>query len=219
MLTSISRELDLRILEVKKMIEALERNSAIREINEVENANKGLMIVNIYSILEYTVVSCVTNTLNIINDEEITFRESADIFKGIAIQNKLQAYSDSGIAKKWDKTWEITEIWDSEQIVEINNSLLPADGSNIKTKQLKSIFKSFGIEINPSNSLDIHTILVAEITEGRNAISHGRTRASEIGRRYTFADLVKKVNEINILLNFIMSSFSYYLENKKYLKN
>ncbi|EFU40997.1 hypothetical protein PVOR_15229 [Paenibacillus vortex V453] len=218
MLNSISNELNLRIFELKKMINALEASSNINSIDEVKNANKGLIMVGIYSVMEYTVVNTVSQAIGIINNENVKYNQLNERFKGIALQSRLQAYSDCSITKKWDKTWEITETWNSEEIVSISNSLLPSDGSNIKSKQLQSIWKSFGIDLEDVNYFNMISLLLNELTDSRNAISHGRLKASDVGRRFTFEELRRKVDEIQRISNFVVESFSTFLIEKKYLK-
>jgi hypothetical protein len=56
-----------------------------------------------------------------------------------------------------------------------------------------------------------------EVTEKRMAISHGRESAADVGRRFSFDELEKRHDLIDLVCSHMIQAFETYLADKHYL--
>ncbi len=146
MFSDVQADSDSRIVEIRDYVDFLTLNhpnppSAIpRHIN----CAKGLVYVQLYGIMENTVIKTITKTIDLINIENIQISRLKPSLMALAADNELNALISS-ISKKWDKRNDLFSKLASNGLCSIANTLLPTDGKNIGESQLHSIWKTFEI--------------------------------------------------------------------------
>lgn len=105
----------------------------------------------------------------------------------------------------------MTGIDSNDPLTTLNETLFPSNGSHYRPSQLNTIWRVFGID-KPIVPEMIHLGRIEELVENRNAISHGRKTAEEVGRRYSIAELEKRIDDVFALAKYIISTMEdHYL--------
>lgn len=215
----IERESTARLVQVREYLNFIKsqasENLAVTEPSYVKS-ERGLFFVFLYGVVEYTVRETVSTAITSINNERCKYKDCKPLFLSIALNSHFDALTNIGDSKKWQKRWELIDLFDSDNIVSLSNELMPTDGGNIKFKQLSSIWKSFCIDapVIPEPSIGGY---LNEIVEKRNLIAHGNQSAEEVGSGFTVDDLQSRFDAINELCSYIIDTFDDYIINKKYL--
>jgi hypothetical protein len=121
-----------------------------------------------------------------------------------------------GLTKAWPRRRDLFARTKSIEAVAINDSVFPADGYNIKFEQLESVWETFCINSPVLPRAPLRTRL-HEITDNRNAISHGRESPTTIGGRYSVQDLERILSEIDELCTYVVNTFEEYVDNEHFL--
>ena len=126
----------------------------------------------------------------------------------LALSSKITSIKDVGRNKLWDKKAELFNELEINPLVNIDEALIPTDGRNITTSQLKSIWNVFaiGLPIVPRPELGSR---INEITENRRSISHGRNKPEEVGRRYTDDEIIKIKDDVNEISYYVVTFSDY----------
>lgn len=179
-------------------------------------AAKGLFFVHLYAVLEFTVVSAVQKTIQVINTSGKTVKDVKPIFLSLALDPECKAVADVGPSKLWPKRRVMFAKVGSTDPLTIDESLFPADGSNIKYEQLASVWETFCISAPVVPRIQLR-VRLQELTENRNAVSHGRESPITVGGRYSPADLQDRFKEVGELCNYIVDTLEQYLVAAEYL--
>lgn len=176
---------------------------------------KGYMFVELYGAYEYTIESCLTHLVSLINDSNTELKQLSPCVKSVALDPECRSLVDSGVKKKWGSRIALFERAHSTDIVKINSPIMPTDGANIKHNQLASIWQSFGI---PSEMYPNFTVRhkIEDMVEKRNAIAHGRMSASKVGSLMDFPEMEKMVNDISGYCSFFIDSIEAYYQDRHY---
>lgn len=217
MLNDISINSTARFREIRSFLTMLRNISPTTPTSPPEIAvSKGLFFVNLYGAFEYTVTSSVQKTLSIIDSKQIPVTKFKPTMLSLVLDSQCRSISAVGSAKLWEKRWELFNQLSSSNVVSINNTVMPTDGSNIKYGQLSSIWTTLCIK-EPVVPTMIYRGRLEEMAENRNAIAHGRESAATIGRRYSINDLEQRFNDINTLCIYIIQCLENYLTNDDFL--
>lgn len=215
---SIRTELSNRYRELEKLVRFLSNLGNTGDLETPKRTLKGLFFVHAYSIIEYAIYSTVSNTIKKINNKLINLSDMKCVMLSLALNPNINSIKDVGRNKTWDKRVELFKELDENPLVNIDETLMPTDGSNITTLQLHSIWKVFSIgsPIVPRPELNGR---INEIAENRRSISHGRNKPEEVGRRYTDIEINKICLDANELSSYFVNTFSDYLTRELFKKN
>lgn len=177
---------------------------------------KGMFFVHLYGALEFTVAISVQRALQAINEKAPRIHDVKPAFLSLALDAECRAVAAVGPAKMWPKRRELFARSRSSDCIVLNDNVLPADSSNIKYEQLESIWETFCITApvlpRPPLRARLH-----EITENRNAISHGRESPATIGGRYSPTDLTQCFAAVDELCTYVVGTFEEYVANERFL--
>lgn len=178
---------------------------------------KGMLFVSLYASIEYTLTSCCSNFLAILQGKDHITTKYKNNLLCVFLDSEFKAVTASGNKTKWQKKEAlISGIFSLEKPV-INNTVFPADGTNIGLAQLQDVWNFLNLSgpIIPEgeNHLYLH-----DIKDHRNAIAHGRMKASEVGQRYTISELEKRHNFVNMLCGHIIETFISQVRTEGFLK-
>lgn len=220
MLKDISRISSRRLQEVRSYMNMVRKLAAktnpLTFTSEVTIA-KGLFFVHLYGAYEYTVTAAVQKSIQIINASPYTIADCEPVLLSLVLNPQCDSLSDVGRTKTWERRWNLFEQIFSANSINIDDSLFPTDGKNIRFSQLESIWKTFNIH-DPILPRMILKGRLEELVNNRNLIAHGTESPAVVGGRYSSNDLSIRFKDINELCTYIIQVFETYLSNEDYIK-
>ena len=217
MFEEVQRVSDGMIVEIREYLDFLSTHnpSGLSAIPRFIDTGKGLLYVQLYGVIESTVIRTLSRTLDYINEDQTKLSQLKLVILSLALNDELDAIIDSN-TKKWDKRYDLFRKIDLDEVAKINNALMPTDGKNIGSKQLSSIFKIFQIDVPFFHEPSFQGRLT-DIVHNRINIAHGNSTSSQIGRSLTIADLNQRIDEVSAFCSYFISTFDDYVKAKKYL--
>lgn len=212
-------ELSERILECRKsseIIKKIENNPHSTDpllLNSFKTL-KGQIFVLMYGTWEYTVHNSLDRVIQEIGASNTTFSQLKRSLLSIFLHSHIESMIATN-SKKWQKRAEVFEIANSAEIASTNGYIDVTSGINIKSKQLGIIQNCYNIS-SPILPAERFRGRLDELIENRNAIAHGRERASSVGGRYTYSELDERLNDLNQLCLFFISKLEDYLLNEEF---
>ncbi|WP_158824758.1 MAE_28990/MAE_18760 family HEPN-like nuclease [Mucilaginibacter lacusdianchii] len=179
------------------------------------NTSKGLVFVQLYGLIEFTVLKTIEKTIACINSENLTVKQIKPVLLGLALNSSLDSLIDAN-RSKWDKRHDLFDKIDRDVTVVIESHLLPTDGKNIQLKQLESIKNIFCISQPIFHDIRF-TSRIREIVQNRINVAHGNSSASDVGASYTTTDLLNRLTEVSAFCSYFISVFDDYIESEAYL--
>src|SRR5215203_2779508 len=135
MLKDISRTSSRRLQEVRSYLgmvrKIASKTSPLTFSSEITIA-KGLFFVHLYGVFEYTV----TSAIQIINASPYTIADCQPVLLSLILNPNCDSLSDARRTKTWEKRWDLFDQVYSVNSINIDNSLFPTDGKNIRYSQL-----------------------------------------------------------------------------------
>ena len=217
MLADVSTAAGERLREVRLYVEALKKEERTRPgpIRTDFSVAKGLFFVHLYGAFEYTVTQSVQRSLQLVNFSAPTMRELKPVFWSVALDAECKAVADVGPAKVWPKRWKLFERSVSSEPVTIDDSVFPADGSNLKTLQMESVWRSLSL---PGDVVPMPRLRgrLDELTDNRNRIAHGRESPVSVGSRYSVDDLRIRFRDIEGYCSYVIQTLESFLTDEHY---
>lgn len=167
---------------------------------------KGLVFVYLYGAYEYVVRSVVQAALSEIQTSGMSAKDLRRELLSLALDPLLTAVATVGRRRLWQCRAELfAECEASGPLASLDDTLFPSDGSHYRSQQLRTIWSLFGIAEPVVPELR-HLGRIEELVENRNAISHGRRTAEEIGRRYSRAELESRIDDVQVIALHIVET-------------
>ncbi len=180
------------------------------------NTSKGLVFVQLYGVIEFTINSTVEKTLDLINSNNIKIQDMDPHIWSMALDPLLEALYQVK-SKKWNKRNTLFKTIKDNELLDIATSIMPTDGGNCSIPQLKSIWTTFNINDPLFDDVTFRGRLV-EIVTNRISIAHGKDSADTVGSRVTPQDLYDRLTQVSAYCSYFISVFESYISNKNYLK-
>lgn len=178
---------------------------------------KGMFFISIYASIEFTLTSCCSNFLAVLQAKEYIPIKYKNNLLCVLLDPEFKALTDSGKKTIWKKKEAlVSRIFSVDKPI-IDNTVFPTDGTNIGLTQLQDVWNFLHLPgpVIPEGESEWY---LHDIKEHRNAIAHGRVKAAEVGQRYTFNELEKRHSFVNLLCGHIIESFSSQVRNEGFLK-
>jgi hypothetical protein len=217
MFKDVQADSDNMIVEIREYLDfiAPHHPNAPVDIPRQINTAKGLIYVQLYGVIESTVLRTLSKTIDYINSENIKLSELKYCALALVLDDELNSLVNS-VKRKWDKRALVFSKINDDLVVSINNTLLPTDGNNITSAQLTSIWKTFGIQAPMFADLRFIDRL-KDIVTNRINIAHGNTTAAEVGKLITPNDLYIKIRDVSAYCSHFIATFDSYISTKEYL--
>ena len=218
MYETVELEIRDRINQSKELINHIISLEAVDQSSDLLKIQKGFLFVSLYSSIEYTITNVVSRFLEIINNEQLKPMDFKRYLLCTVLDNKFNALLGSSKKNIWNKKKELFDALFSSEPASIDDSVFPTDGINISQQQIEDVWNIFHLsgEAFPD---EINTWILREIKEHRNAIAHGREKASSIGGRYTASTLDQRVSDVENICFHIVSGFESITSSKGYLES
>jgi len=213
MVRANSRE---RFSEVQINLNYIESIEPTGEATPEVKILRGLYYVHLYSALEKALNETIEQTILLIKSKNIKNLHFSTPFNVISLNSKMQRFKQCGYKDYFDKSSEVFESINSEEVFDISNTIFSQNLQNVWFKTIQDTIRSFGatpIQVEPRVKLTID-----EVVDKRNAVAHGRETPTVIGERHRVNILRTKTQEIQIVIEQVIVTFEDYIANYEFLK-
>ncbi|GAA74224.1 MULTISPECIES: MAE_28990/MAE_18760 family HEPN-like nuclease [unclassified Pseudoalteromonas] len=205
-----------RFSEVQINLNYIESIEPAGEATPEVKVLRGLYYVHLYSALEKALNETVEQAILLIKSKNIKNLHFATPFNVISLNSKMQSFKQCGYKDYFDKSSEVFESINSEEVFDISNTIFSQNLQNVWFKTIQNTIRSFGaapIQVEPRVKLTID-----EVVDKRNAVAHGRETPTVIGERHRVNVLRTKTQEIQLVIEQVISTFEDYIANYEFLK-
>jgi hypothetical protein len=193
-------------------------NTVCTDDGLIDALSKGLVFVQLYAVHEFTVRSAVRAGINCLNAMAKPPRQIKVPLLSIAVDDKLKSVSDCHeTINHWPSRMKLFERLAGDDPVQANDSLMPGAGHHYKCNHLEEVWAVFGIG-DPIVPEPRFRGLVDELANHRNAITHGRMTAHEVGRNYSSSDIARKISDTKAMCLHVLQVFESYCSNEANLR-
>lgn len=205
------RQATLQLANIRRM----ETGSVISD--DFIKIQKGLFFISLYAAIEYTITHSCSQFLTALQNNPKKPKEYKKYILCAALNAEFNSLTSGAKKDIWQKKAKLLDGLFSEQVVNFDNAVFPADGTNISYNQIAEIWKIFHLP-EPLVPEGIHPWLLKEIKDHRNAIAHGREKPDTIGRRFTVDILESRLEAVDLLCTHIVTSFEEHYNAQSFLK-
>jgi hypothetical protein len=205
-----------RFSEVQINLNYIESIEPAGEATPEVKVLRGLYYVHLYSALEKALNETIEQAILLIKSKNIKNLHFATPFNVISLNSKMQSFKQCGYKDYFDKSSEVFESINSEEVFDISNTIFSQNLQNVWFKTIQDTIRSFGaapIQVEPRVKLTID-----EVVDKRNAVAHGRETPTVIGERHRVNVLRTKTQEIQLVIEQVISTFEDYIANYEFLK-
>lgn len=217
MLSVVANTSTKRLIEVRDYLHLIQSVQPVVPVLRSDwIAAKGLFFVHLYSAYEFTVTTAFRTTLQVLGRSGLTLATCHPAFLSVALDAELRSVGQSGNKRCWEKRRVLFQGIKSNTPLQLNDSLLPTDGSHFRTKHLKCLWDTLCINapVVPRPPLMGR---IDELVENRNAVAHGRESAATVGGRYSVLDLQKRYDDVHEVCIHLVQVLAKYLKDRQYV--
>ncbi len=205
MFPALEIEVDVRFNEIQNLITATKKLKG----NQAA-AIKGLIFVQIYAVYEFIVNSAVSAAIDSIQSHNHQLRDITPSLLTLFLDPEFSSISDGQRKNAWENRLKLFNRAFSNNVLDLSSETRPpSDGSHYRYTQLLLIFEVFGISRAPVRRR-AHERRIDEVVRHRNSIAHGGEKAEDIGRRYTHAEVRKRISQMRSVCNSLISILSSF---------
>ncbi|PJG44285.1 hypothetical protein XA39_02860 [Acinetobacter tandoii] len=216
MFNALEKEIEGRLFQTKEVLNTLNQFSDDLIFSNFFKIQKGLLFVAFYASIEFTVTNTVTRFLELVSENPNKPSRYKQYILCTILNSQFNAIRDCSKGNLWDKRAEFMDIFLSEENVKVDSTVFPSDGINITAKQIKDLWKYFHLNGNALPD-GIEDFLLTEIKNHRNAIAHGRTKAAEIGGRFSLEKLDENSKKVEAVCWHVLEAFKELYSSHNYL--
>lgn len=199
----------------------------LKSIKDIESSNdaqqdellktlKGMLFVALYACIEHVLTNSVSSFLSHIRADPLpALKYKASLFPTI-LSREFNSVTSASKKTVWQKKYELSARIFSEEPSKIENDIFPAESTNISYNHFIDIWSQLGLSGDALPNGIGHWI-VNEIKEHRNAIAHGREKASSIGSRFSVPALELKYRDVEAICENTIICFEEHIRQRSYL--
>jgi MAE_28990/MAE_18760-like HEPN len=166
---------------------------------------KGLAFVQMYSVYEYTVCTVVQTAIDVLVSHNHSKKDLTPSLMALFLDSELTSLRDCTPKDVWDRRLKLFNQVFSDNFASVGNTVFPYDGSHFRHSHLQLIFDVLGIKRTPAQR-NRHLHRIDEVVDHRNAISHGRETAQNVGRRFSRSDILHIIKQIRSVCLLLISA-------------
>lgn len=218
MFSDVKADSAQRITEIREFIEATDSLIPAAPAGTPRHLNtaKGLVFVQLYGLIEFTINRTIAKTIYYINAAAPLLNDLHEVVWGMVLNAELDSLIHVNRAK-WEKRHIIFDRIKQNPISQIADNIIPTNGDNYTHAQLESIWKTFSISDPLFNEPRFQGRL-KEIVGNRINIAHGNASSADVGASITTAELIDRLNDVSAYCSYLISVFEEYVKNRKFLK-
>ncbi|WGM19862.1 HEPN domain-containing protein [Paenarthrobacter sp. OM7] len=181
-------DLEVRLMSARNLVIAGEATAGTPQ--DISRETRGLAIVLVFAAYENLIKKVTTSVLEEVASSRARNRRLKPGFKVVAASSKLQGLFDLSRKHLWTgRGLELMDLVTSTTELSIQTTIFPSDGSYMKRSQVSTICELFHLG-DPSVALGGTWDDINGVVRQRNAIAHGEQRADEVGRNYSFNEIL-----------------------------
>ncbi|MFY9559605.1 MAG: MAE_28990/MAE_18760 family HEPN-like nuclease [Terriglobales bacterium] len=212
---------DARLVEVQRLlahIKKVEQAALDGDPVSAEQAPilRGLFFVNLYGAIEHSLSLAVQVLLQEMSKVAVAYADFEHLIHVVALDAEFRSVAGSGYESRFTKRKALLTRQVSNDSCELNDTIFHDQLQNVWYATLREIFQHLNIQRFPLPDIKMRGYL-DEIVEKRNAIAHGRSSASAVGRLTTSQELDTRLNAIREVLDHIINAFDEYLDNRLFV--
>lgn len=177
---------------------------------------RGMYYVHLYAALEKSINETVEQTLILVNSKNIPNKHYTTSFNAISLNPQMQAFKSVGYKGYIVKCVDVFRAVEANESFDISNTLLSTSLQNIWHETIQQTLACFGIQ--PINFEPRVRLTIDEIVDKRNAVAHGREMPTTIGERHRSRILRQKTQEIQQVVDMVISEFETFISDRKFVK-
>lgn len=191
-LTSHRVDFTDRLSSASKLVTSGETTTGTPE--DISRETRGLSIVLIFAAYENLLKKLSISVLEEVGRSRAKNRRLKPGYKLFATKHLFQSLLDKGNKSLWTgKGMELMQTATSSNSLNIRPNVWPDDGSYMKRSQITTLCTVFDFQ-DPSIPLSRIWLEIDGIVSKRNAIAHGQRRADEVGRDYSYGELLEVIS-------------------------
>ena len=198
-ITLVRQGANLRFAEARELLQyirdAEQDRGPLEPLSLLAATLRGAFYVQIYGALEFCITQGSQRFVEFACSMEIQHCHLEHGFNSIALDAELTSLPTKGDKKKWGTRREIFKKANSDLRAAISETVFGAFLQNVHPETIAELFSCFCITA-PAMSENSHIGYLKELVEKRNAVSHGRTTASEAGEGKTSTELESLMNAV-----------------------
>lgn len=177
---------------------------------DISRETRGLAVVLTFAAYENLIKKLSISILEEVGRSRAKNRRLRPGYKLIATKSLFQSLIAKGDKSLWTGTgMKLMEMATSPTHLNVRSNVWPDDGSYMKRSQVVTLCTVFGFS-DPSIPLDRIWSNFDGVVSRRNAIAHGQRRADEVGRDYSFNEVMQTLDN----WEFSWCKFIDWVENQ-----
>jgi len=169
-----------------------------------------LVFIQNYATYEFTVTASVKALLSNLNALALTVQVVRPELQALVLDADFCSVIQGSSRRTWENRIDLLRRSRCGEVAAVHDGLFPKDGSQFRPPQLDLLWDMFGF----SSPVLPHPRLrqtIIEMVENRNKIAHGNEPPENVGRRYTIADLERRIDDTEQICTHVATTFLQYL--------
>lgn len=162
----------------------------------------------LYNLIEATIRNSIVAILNSIEIDMLPYRKLSDKLKRLWLRQEINEISEKG--KLMERVEIISKTILDDSLPTLERECVNISG-NIDAQKIRDIAKQFGYD----ETKDGRQLVI--IKDKRNILAHGEYTFSDVGKDYTYNELVKLKDETVLYIEDVLDKVELYINNKGYL--
>lgn len=183
----------------------------LRSLNpELVKVLKANLFLLLYNLAESSIRQAVTEILDTISLERITYSQASDEIKRLWIELGHLRFQNKTTQQIFDSLENL-----ADDVVELQFRREMIGGGNIDGRKIRAFGDTYGFSTRAHRNANNGEKLY-EVKKRRNDLAHGFVSFAECGRNYTVSDLRQTKHEVILYLRAVLRNISRYLDTRKF---
>lgn len=182
----------------------LERISAARALLNAAHPNgintstsrdvRGLTIILLYAAYENLLQGVARAILEAAMKLKVGNKRLRPGLKLVASHTYIESMVSVSSTGVWKAGLKLIDTIDESRTCTLSSDVFPNDGSHFRRPQVRTFCKVFGLADPGPILLSVWQRIDSLVAE-RNAIAHGKMTAADVGRSYSFSDMIDLIDD------------------------
>jgi hypothetical protein len=216
-LTTVRQEIAHRFQEARTFLSAIKTLEQTSPHAAELQVQKGLFLVLLYGAFEYSLTRTMIEITVFINSRRVEMSHVSEPLYALALEPQLTSCATVGRDYKWQRRVELFLKQASSDLAILHDGPFLTQMENMWANTIQKMFKVFGVSVPALYEPRVRQY-IDEVVDKRNAVSHGRESAANIGQAYTTGGLQNLLDELTKQVQYVLSVFEVHLLSKAFVK-
>lgn len=185
-------------------------------LTDLQKAMKGLWLVSLYAAFERSTNAIVEAAIAEVSSHGIKSIECCSPFQSILLSPNIQAVRSASANNYFDKSISLFSAAFSDTPIERLDNPLSDRMMNVDASTVQWLAGLFGISNFQVTAPDSGRL--SHLRERRNAVSHGRERASQVGERFQISEMMNMYNAADRVCSGFLLAMKDHCAGRHYLR-